>query len=127
MSRYRQSDGPAYTAEFLDDRGVFDISHPRAAVFLGKKDAHKAEFGKLWAKFDREMLRFVPFHHIGFDLALGEFANAVFDLKLLFGKFKVHNLMTITNDYHRIRNCFEAIGVGQVRTTPAVHVSAERK
>lgn len=35
--------------------------------------------------------------------------------------------MTITNDYHRIRNCFKAIAAGQVGTASAVHVSEERR
>ena len=84
MRRDRKADRTVNAAEFLDDRRVFDVAHRGSAKFLGEENSEQAEFGELWTQFGREMLRFVPFHHVRFDLAFGKLADTLLDL-FLFG------------------------------------------
>ena len=84
MRRHAQTDRTVNAGDFFDNGRVFDVTHSRAAVFFGENHAHQTEFGELRAQFNREMLRFVPFHHVRFDLGFRKFADAHFYLLLFF-------------------------------------------
>src|SRR5262249_33905643 len=75
--------------EFLDGTDVFDVTHSGAAVFRRENYAHKPELAQLFDRRQREFTRFVPLHDIGRDLALGELAHALFQLKLFFVELKI--------------------------------------
>ncbi len=71
--------------KLFDDGGVFDIAHSGSAVLFGKDNAGQSKFSELWLKFDGEMLRFIPLHHVRRDLCFRKLAHTHLDLFLFFG------------------------------------------
>ena len=69
--------------EFLDRRDVFHIAHARAAVLGRKNHPQQAQLAELLDDCERELAGLVPLHDVGLDLALGELANALFQMQLL--------------------------------------------
>src|SRR6266540_218430 len=86
----RQADRPVDARDLFDYRGVFHITHPRAAVLFGKEHAHQSKLAHLCENLARQTLGLVPLDHMRFDLCFGEFTNRTFDLQLLLGQIKSH-------------------------------------
>ncbi len=62
----------------------------RAAILLGNSDAEHAELSGLFERVDREVLRLIPFHQVGFDLAVGEITDHLLDLLLFVAETEIH-------------------------------------
>ena len=88
------ADRAIHARKLLDDDGVFEIAHSRAAVLLGENHAEQAHFGQLGNDFRGKLGGFVPLHHVRSDFGLGEFADGAPKLLLLVGEGKFHEYLT---------------------------------
>src|SRR6185437_15859826 len=80
-----------YAGKLLDDNGVFEVAHARAAIFFRENDAEKAHLGELGNNFRGELGGFVPLHHMRGDFRLGEFADGAAEVLLFVGEREFHN------------------------------------
>ncbi len=80
------ADRAVHARQFLDDDGVFEVAHSRAAILLRENYAEETHFGELGNDFRGECRGFVPFHYVGGDFAFGEFADGAAKVLLLVGE-----------------------------------------
>ena len=86
----------------------FSISE---AVFSGKDGAHQAELADLFHRFHGEVRIFVPLHDVGGDLALGEFAHALFELQLFVVQLEIQGVLLWGKAYYNTGENVEEIRV----------------
>ena len=75
VRRDDDADRAVHARKLLNDDGVFDVAHSRAAIFFREDHAEKAHFGELGNYFRRKLGNFVPLHHMGKNFGLGKLAN----------------------------------------------------
>ena len=76
----RDADGAVYARQLFDDGRIFNIAHPRPAIFFREDDARQTEFCDFRPELNRKMLRLVPLHDVRRDLRFGKLAHAPLDL-----------------------------------------------
>ena len=100
-------DRAVHARQFLDDDRVFDVAHPRAAVFFREDHAEQSHLGQLGNDFRGKLRGFVPLHHVRSDFALGEFAHGAAELLLFVGKREFH-VTVIPRAFKRRAQCNSA-------------------
>ncbi len=79
--------------KLLDGHGIFDVAHARAAVFDREDRSHEPEPPEFLDCLKRETRGFVPLHHVRRDFTLGELADHLAKVLLLFGKLEIQGLL----------------------------------
>ncbi len=92
VRRDDQSDRRIHARQLFNDDGVIDIAEPRAAQFLGKDNAHQAQFAGLFDGFEREGLRLVPLQNVRPYLRFGKLTDRLSKVDLLLCIRKVHRV-----------------------------------
>ena len=78
------ADRAIHAREFLDGSDIFDVAHAGAAVLRREDHAHQAHLAQLFDGSQGEFSGFVPLHDVRPDFALGELADTLLQLLLLF-------------------------------------------
>jgi hypothetical protein len=72
--------GTIDAGEFFNGDYVLHVAKAGAAVFGGKDDAQHAHAAEFLDGLKREVIGFIPLHHVGQDFALGEFTQGFLEL-----------------------------------------------
>jgi hypothetical protein len=103
MRRDDDADRAVHAGQLLDDDGVLEIAHARAAVLLGKNHAEKTHVGELGNDFGGKCRGFVPLHHVRRDFAFGKFADGAAKLLLLVGERELHDTFISWRRWRELR------------------------
>ena len=90
MSRHDQGYGRVDPSQFLDDDSLVNVPHPGTGERLGKNRPERAKMPQLPGQFLGNLLLFIPFPDVGFDLSFGELTHRPAQVVLFTGRIEVH-------------------------------------
>ena len=87
----RDTQGGVHFGDLFHSQGVFHVTQPLTAVFLGIGKTDESHVAQIFVEVHIVLAGLVPFKDLGSHLFLGEVTGHFLDRELLFVQFKVHD------------------------------------